>query len=343
MTAVAPDVPELLADAAARQVAGDVRGAIELLTGANRSRRDAQLEQALVALRRADVQDAPPPPSPRSPVVAVPNPDGEIVEVERAELTVDDLRAGLARSGCLLVRGLIDRSVAEALAAGVDAVLAAYDQLASGSRADPEWYDPGAMPDRVSGGLSEEVNRRFLRERGGVWTVDSPRMLFELFEVVEASGFGRLMTEFLGERPVLSANKCTLRRVPPELVVDNGWHQDGAFLGEEVGALNLWLALSDCGRDAPGLDVLPKRVPQVLDSDAASKFDWSLSHSRVHEAAGGTPIARPEFAAGDALLFDQLLVHQTGTSPAMTRPRYAIEAWFFTPSAYPEGQVPVLY
>ena len=39
----------------------------------------------------------------------------------------------------------------------------------------------------------------------------------------------RLLTDYLGERPILSANKCTLRRVPVEANTD--WHQDGAFLG----------------------------------------------------------------------------------------------------------------
>ena len=46
--------------------------------------------------------------------------------------------------------------------------------------------------------------------------------------------------QYLGERPALSANKCTLRRVPVDTATN--WHQDGAFLGEEMRTLNLWLA-----------------------------------------------------------------------------------------------------
>jgi hypothetical protein len=232
----------------------------------------------------------------------------------------------------------------ERLTAGIDAALAAHDDAAGGvSSTDAGWYTPGAMPDRVEGGLSEEANRRFLRDRGGLWTADSPRMLFELFELVDELDLGTLMTQFLGERPVLSANKCTLRRVPSDLVVQGGWHQDGAFLGEDVRACNLWLALSRCGRDAPGLDLVPRRVDHVVASDDGARFDWSLSDAAVLAAAEGTPIVRPEFEPGDALIFDHLLVHQTATAPDMTRERYAIESWFFAPSAWPVGQIPVLY
>ena len=35
-----------------------------------------------------------------------------------------------------------------------------------------------------------------------------------------------------GERPALSANKATLRRVPVKTSTD--WHQDGAFLGQDI-------------------------------------------------------------------------------------------------------------
>lgn len=121
-----------------------------------------------------------------------------------------------------------------------------------------------------------------------------------------------------------------------------GWHQDGAFLSDEIGSFNFWITLSDCGRDAPGLDLVPKRMDSVLPRDPDGVFKWSLSDGAVERAAGDTPIVRPEFAAGDALLFDHRLVHRTASSSAMPNERYAIESWFFTPSAYPPSQVPLL-
>jgi hypothetical protein len=328
--------------AAALAADGDVRAAVEVLMSANRAHPHGDLERALVRLRRegpARVQPDPPLARPR--IVA--EPGHGVVEVAAADLDAGAVRSGWARSGCVLVRGLVPRHRVDRLVAGIDAALAASDAAASGEPVDPAWFDPGPMPDRVPDGLPEAARRAFLRDRGGMWTVDSPRMLFELLDTVDAVGLGALMTDVLGQRPLLSALKCTLRRVPPDLEVIGGWHQDGAFLGEQVGAFNFWLSLSSCGRDAPGLDLLPRRVERVIPSDPAARFDWSLSDAAVLEVAGDTAIVRPQFEPGDALLFDQLLVHRTAVSPEMTKPRHAIESWFFAPSAYPDGQLPLLY
>lgn len=322
---------------------GQVREAIDLLTFANRSAPEAEIELALVRIRRARARPLIQPPTSGRERIVSDGSGGGLFEVAAADLSVATLRAGWAQSGCVLVRGLVPPDRVARMVAGIDAALAACDAAAEGAASvDAGWYSPGAMPDRVDGGLSEAVNRKFLRDRGGLWTADSPRMLFELIELVHDVGIAALMTEFLGERPLLSANKCTLRRVPSDLVVKGGWHQDGSFLGDRVGSFNFWLALSACGRDAPGLDLVPRRVDRVLASDAESRFDWSLSDAAVQSAADGTPIVRPEFEAGDALLFDHLLVHQTATAPDMTQDRHAIESWFFAPSAYPDGQIPIL-
>ena len=240
------------------------------------------------------------------------------------------------------MRGLISPERAARLAAGIDATLAAFDTyLDDESKADPAWFSPESMPDRVASGMTEDAHRRFLRGRGALWTADSPRMLFELFELVDDLGLRDLMTEFLGERPLMSGIKGTLRRVPPDVEVDGRWHQDGAFLGETIAALNIWVTLTNCGVDAPGLDIVPKRFEHVV-QDEFAKYDWSLSDEAVLAAASGMPILRPELEAGDALLFDHMLLHRTGASPGMVRERHAIESWFFAPSAYPLDQLPIL-
>ena len=59
--------------------------------------------------------------------------------------------------------------------------------------------------------------------------------------------------------------------------------------------------------------------------------------------APDAPPVRPLFHAGDALLFDDLFLHRTAIDPSMTRPRYAIESWFFAPTDYPKGQVPLVW
>ena len=41
------------------------------------------------------------------------------------------------------------------------------------------------------------------------------------------------------------------------------------------------------------------------------------------------------------LLFDDLFLHRTASDPAMPKPRFAVESWFFAPSAFPEDYAPL--
>jgi hypothetical protein len=50
---------------------------------------------------------------------------------------------------------------------------------------------------------------------------------------------------------------------------------------------------------------------------------------------------RPHDAALACNLFDDLMLHQTGSDPSMPNPRYAIESWFFGLSGFPADYVPI--
>ena len=120
------------------------------------------------------------------------------------------------------------------------------------------------------------------------------------------------------------------------------WHQDGAFLGRETRTINVWLACSTCGIDAPSLDLVARRLDLVETGTGSAAFSWSVARE-VGDRVGGDDIVRPVFAPGDAILFDHFNLHRTGVAPGMTRARYAIESWFFAPSTYPVDQVPILF
>lgn len=322
--------------------AADPVALVDELTRRNREHPDPATESALVrarydafAARVARGEVAPPDVAPVRPV-----PDaGPMAPVGRDELTVDAVRDGLARHGCLHVESLLDADVVDELVAGIDRAIDAFDAGLAGappSETTP-WYEPFKPdpPHQVLG------RANWVRPSGGVLTADSPRMLFRVCELLRETGVGQLAAEYLGERPALSATKNTLRRVSPD--ADTNWHQDGAFLGAEVRSLNLWVALTDCGDDAPGLDIVPTRFDGILEpGSGGATFDWSVGHE---VAAGSSPVGvlRPRFRAGDALLFDHLFLHRTAIEPTMSRDRYALECWLFAPSAYPAGEVPLLY
>ncbi len=245
------------------------------------------------------------------------------------------LRAAILQSGALLVRGLMDRDKAERIARDIDRGFefrAAHGRGAS----DPEGHYDELEPEPPF-----LIQRSWIEQGGGVLAVDSPRLLFDMFESFEDAGLREVIASYLGERPAISAQKCTLRKATPDTA--GAWHQDGAFLGE-VRSLNVWLSLSRCGDVAPSMDVVPRRIDDfVATGTEGTWLDHQVSEAVAEEAAGDVGIVRPIFDPGDALLFDDLFLHQTGSDPSMPNTRYAIESWFFGPSAYPDEYVPIAF
>jgi hypothetical protein len=315
---------------------------IEALSRENRAARDPQTERRLLGLRhRAGLQLTDRPAAdlqyPTPDFDRLPNGSG-LPEIAPGELTPGLLRAAILRSGCLLIRGLLDPGQAARLVDGIDRAFEAREQLASGGSADSGYYEVFEPDPRFD--LTGE--RLFVNSGAGLWSADSPGVMFDMLEAFERSGLRQLATEYLGERPAVSANKCTLRRVRPDTGKGHSlWHQDGAFLGE-VRALNAWLSLSHCGDVAPGLDLVPRRIDHVLPTGTEGAiFEWSVSQTLAEEAAGDAGITRPIFEPGDLLLFDELCLHSTAAEPEMPNSRYAIESWFFGTSAFPADYAPL--
>ncbi len=312
--------PLALADRA--EAEGRLLDAIEGLQAANARLGDPEVEARLVRLRHQafetldrsvghdrwppvyddqflDVTDRPP-------------------EVSPAELSADVLGSGLTNHGSLLVRGLVPPARVPGLVDGIDRAFAGRDASGDGNLAAPgtaPWFVPFGAD---TGYRGEPLSRKFVREGGGVWTADSPRVMFELLDLFTQAGLDAVIAEYLGERPTVSLRKWVLRRVPPELARAD-WHQDGAFLGPDVRSVNVWLALSRCGgdSDASGLDVVPRRVTLLPTGTDGAIFDWSVGPGLVDTlvADAATEVTRPLFEPGDALLFDDRLLHRTAVGP----------------------------
>ena len=315
---------------------------IDELSATNREARSPENDRRLMLLRhRAGIglvgAAGEPAPGPE-PAAGLPTsgPNGSrIPEVEGTDLTPELLRAGILQSGCLMVRRLVDPEAATALAAGIDA---AFEER-SGRAPDPD--APHYEEFELEPPFVELGERPWIEAAGGVLAVDSPRVTFEVLEAFEQVGLADVIRTYIGERPALSANKSTLRRAEPS--IPGAWHQDGSFLGK-VRALNVWLSLSRCGDLAPGLDVVPRRLEHFVPTGTeGTKLGFQVSDATAAEAAKGVGIERPIFEPGDALLFDELCLHQTAADPSMPNARYAVEAWFFGASSFPNGYVPISY
>jgi hypothetical protein len=318
---------------------GRLLEAIDVLSAVNRNERDHAVETRLVELRQeasSELDGTGPrrwPPRVKDAFANSTNPP----EVAAAELTPELLRSGILRHGSLVVRNLVGEERVRQLVDDIDRAMAAYDAHVGGAVASETapWFVPFQPKEGT-------VGREWLRKGGGVLAVDSPPALFDVIETFEEAGIRELVTSYLGERPMLLANKWTLRRCPAGLGTAD-WHQDGSFMGRDIRSMNVWVALSECGKDSPGLDIVGRRFNDIVTTGTdGAMLDWTVGPGMVERVAKGR-VVRPDFEPGDALIFDHLLLHRTGIHPGMTKDRYAIEAWFAAPSSYPPDQMPIAY
>jgi len=274
------------------------------------------------------------PPPDRDPFPAVVD---RLPEIEAVDLDASTLGGAVIHHGCLVVRGLFTCEQVARTVESIDRATAQRDGCApaGGEVDDRVWFRPFPL-DEAKAGVRRRVNGN-----GGTWLADSPAATGQVLGDLRSAGVIDLITEHLGERPFFSLQKSTLRRSPPTFSI-TGWHQDGSFLGPDVRTMNVWIALTRCGGDhpAPGMEVVPKRVDELLPTDGTGPV--SIPWERVQAAAAATPVVHPEFGPGDAMFFDERFLHRTYLTPHMTEDRYALETWFFAPSRFSSGYVPFL-
>jgi len=319
--------------AQARELAGAhaYDEAIDLLAAAFRRFDEDELAIALVDLRveAARNHDAGEGRSPWPPEYADPFPasKGVLPEVGVNELTVDVLGGAVRHHGALIVRGVFD---SDRVRVGVEAIQRAHTRRDVDD--DDGWYRPVPFHGDKKSVVMNNALRQYVHKDGGVWLADSPRATAGFLDQLTERGVIGAISGHFGERPFISVQKSTLRHATTDKR-NVSWHQDGAFIGEQVRTMNVWLALSRCGGDypSPGLEVAPFRVPHVLPTGETLSLN-AVSRKLVAEVTVETPVMVPAFEPGDALLFDELFLHRTYVTPQMTEDRYAIECWFFAPS-----------
>lgn len=318
----------------------DLNAEIERLSEQNRASRDPGLARQILELRHlagirlmdAHAGEVPSYPEPDFDRL----PEGDpLPELSPQQLTPERLRAAILRDGCMLVRGLLDREWSQHFAREIQRAYDARERFEQEGGAPPDLYDEFELHPR----FDQVAIRGWIKSGGGLLAADAPRACIEMLDVFRSAGLPALVDGFLGERGIISVEKTTLRKADPS--IPGGWHQDGRFMGE-VRALNLWIALSRCGDEAPGLDFVPRRLDHFLTTATdEAVLDSQVSRRNAEEAAGDLGILRPIFDPGDALLFDDRFLHATAADPDMPNPRYAIESWFFGGSAFPGDYAPI--
>jgi hypothetical protein len=287
----------------------------------------------------------------------MPNSEG-VVEIRADELTASRIGGAIQHHGCLLVRGLIPDQAVARLVQDIDRAFEAAEAWRQGNDswlgqdADDAglWFEPFTPDPRYELEMLGVARRN--RDYFRVLVADSPSAMFDVFEAFERAGLRDHLSGYLGSRPVLS--KLSMRRMPlrPENL---GWHQERSVFRRATRSINFWIALSPCGKDAPGLEVIPSRVNhEVVESSSTTnpsedqarqtpaRKSYALRDGDV-EALGLTEPVAPVFEPGDALVFDDLLLHRTAAREGMKDPRYSIESWFFAAQEFPRWLLPIVF
>ena len=266
-----------------------------------------------------------------------------IPEIDHQDFTATNVASGVFNHGSIIVRNMLTAEQVSLMRDSVIQTHAHHDKAIAGAleTETAPWFVPFNPTPRE--GTKAIVEREWLRRTGAELAADSPRGLFNLINCLQDAGITDMVTEYLGEQPALSVRKTALRQALKDVNAEVGWHQDGAFLGQGIRTVNVWIALTDCGVDAPSMDMVPRRLTTIVPTGTeGAMFDWSVSELTARDAAGDTPPVRLQFREGDAIIFDEMNLHRTGESLGMTKDRFAVEAWFFAPSCYPLEQLPIM-
>ena len=143
----------------------------------------------------------------------------------------------------------------------------------------------------------------------------------------------RLYEALYGNAVAFPLEKCAVRYQRPDYRNSHlPYHQDVDASKADAHMINCWTALDDCGKDAPGLEIIDAPFREVYGDlflsetfEQAGAARWQEKHDAVIARLGNHGVSRPQFKAGDGLVFDHYAMHKTYFDPAMTRPRRSIE------------------
>jgi hypothetical protein len=288
---------------------------IEELSERNRRQRSPQIEAEIMSLREAAgkricarYHGADVVKPPSSDLF--PHADG-LPEITAGELSESTLAAGLLRHGALLVRGLYS-----------SADVAMLQQMSIAQGEAGRWAE-----------LSSET---------------SAQTLFTLLELYSNNGLLDAVRPYLGEAPVIVAERMKLRQ--RRKGVDNlaaiPWHQDVNFYGKKTYAVNCWAAITSCGEDNPGLGIVPCRAEERIgwsekDGIAPLNYGRGITDSALQHLTERHPAVYPVLQPGDALIFDEMTMHCTAPRPWKQELQTVTISWFFRASGFPDLFTPL--
>ena len=252
----------------------------------------------------------------------------QTLSIELDDCSLEEGVEKLQEFGCLVVRNAVPPEPLAAISACVDE---GYQDL-------QRRHDSGSLTElEMRRCYSYGILRPFetdYRLEGGQLARDAMQ------DVVRNSKLAGLLRLYLGEDLMLLLEACHVRRQSAnQLGRPVPLHQDCSVMRMSHGRLlNFWVPLVDrAGEDAPGLELLPKRLDRVIrcnrQADGAELRSRMYSNFEIldedlREVSDQVGRWRPVLNRGDVLCLDGWTVHRTHFVSSMTRERRDFELRF---------------
>jgi hypothetical protein len=150
----------------------------------------------------------------------------------------------------------------------------------------------------------------------------------------------RICRQYFGEGFVSAYHHNTVRYQRAEMRDKSyAFHQDGSYHSREAlehTSLTAWIPFADCGVDAPGLELFPYKLKEVLPLPTGKSMPYLFCDEEEVLRRFGSELWAPSMRAGDVLLFDGFTIHRSHITSTMTRERGSADIRVFPRSRPPQ-------
>ena len=251
-------------------------------------------------------------------------------------LTPELLRAGILRDGCLLVRGLVDREEALRFADQIDRSFAERERHGVGEPAAEGYYEE-FEPDPRYGDVNVQALDQGGRRCPGGRRADAD--LRDDRDVPSAPGCRGWSRTISASRRCSPSRRRRCAR-PSRRCRAPGTRTAPSWARSARSTSGFPSLAAGTSRRAS----TSSRAGSTNSSERGRRRRSSTTRSRRRTRRRPPATSRSSVRSsspGDALFFDELFLHATGSDPSMPKPRFAIENWFFGGSAFPGEYAPV--
>jgi ectoine hydroxylase-related dioxygenase (phytanoyl-CoA dioxygenase family) len=233
---------------------------------------------------------------------------GSRPEIEARDASARELDRLLTGCGAVLLRRFLDAAVVASLIAVSETLYRDREEK------------------RARGELTEKQEREFQRSSF------SFRELNERFpqeaNAVRHPHYVGMATRYLQKEPTPWHITAVRRVNPGNAATILPFHQDQAVIARP--SLNLWVALTPCGRNAPGLEMVLTDKTDLLETYSPEETPFATNRQQidprlVERTFGSEALWRPEFTPGDAMIFKGTTVHRSHVTPTMSESRLDAE------------------